>query len=149
MVKLLVIGITVLLATLGGSYGALLFSADTHGEPVKKVEVMQQVKLDPISVPVVRGGKIGGYVLVRSAFTASEAELKTGKDMLTLYFTEALFKTIYEEPAFDFTAMKPVQLDAFRKRVLASANGRLGQEKITDAAFESLNFLTAEEVRSH
>jgi hypothetical protein len=147
MVRMLLLGLVVVLSTLGGSYAAMQLprggAAGGEGDASDEVTV---VKLEPVSVPVVRAGKIQGYVLGRIAFAASAKEMKN-KETLTLYVSEAIFRAVYEEEALDFTALKPVQVEALVHRIVEKANARIGRPAIAQIFVESLNFLAHEAVR--
>src|SRR5688572_33316685 len=93
MIRMLLLGFVVVIATLGGSYAAMQFSKgkpSTAEDPAEKAEV---VRIDPISVPVVRAGKIQGYVIGRYAFSAPASAVRKEKDTLILYASEAIFRS--------------------------------------------------------
>lgn len=147
MVRMLLLGFVVVLSTLGGSYAAMkLPQSAAAGAESNAPDELTVVKLEPVSVPVVRGGKIQGYVLGRIAFAAGTKEMKN-KDMLTLYVSEAIFRSVYEEEALDFAELKAVQVEALAHRVIEKANARIGRPAVAQIFVESLNFLAHEAVR--
>lgn len=147
MVRMLLLGLVVVLSTLGGSYAAMkLPQSSAPGAESQAADEVTVVKLDPVSVPVVRSGKIQGYVLGRIAFAAGTKEMKN-KDLLTLYVSEAIFRSVYEEEALDFAAMKPVHVEALVHRIVEKANARIGRPAIAQVFVEGLNFLAHEAVR--
>ena len=135
MVRMLLLGFVVVLSTLGGSYAAMkLPQGAAPGAESNAPDELTVVKLEPVSVPVVRGGKIQGYVLGRIAFAAGTKEMKN-KDMLTLYVSEAIFRSVYEEEALDFAELKAVQVEALAHRVIEKANARIGRTAIAHWPF--------------
>lgn len=146
MVRMLLLGLVVMIATLGGSYAAMQVShaPAPKEDPHEKPEI---VKIDPISVPVVREGKIQGYVIGRYAFSAPASAVRKDKDTFILFASEAIFRAIYEEDGLDFTSLKIVDLDKLIDRVVAKANARIGQPLITQVIVESMNFLSHDAVR--
>jgi len=147
MVRMLLLGLVVVLSTLGGSYAAMkLPQSSAPGAESDAKDELMVVKLEPVSVPVVRGGKIQGYVLGRIAFATGAKELKN-KETLILYVSEAIFRAVYEEEELDFTVLKPVQVEALVLRVVEKANARIGRPAIVQVFVESLNFLAHEAVR--
>lgn len=148
MVKMIMLGLAVLAATLGGTYAGLIASVQSN-EPVgsKQNEVLEFVKLDATSVPIIRDGAIAGYVVVRAAFSAASYDVKQNRSWLTTFTAEALFKSLYEETSLNFAALKPVQLDALTERIAKAANRRLGRDGVKQLAVESLSYLTVDEVR--
>jgi len=147
MVRMLLLGLVVVLSTLGGSYAAIKLprSSAPAAESDGPGEVAV-VKLEPVSVPVVRGGKIQGYVLGRIAFAAGTKEMKN-KDALTLYVSESIFRSVYEEEALNFADLKALQVEALAHRIIEKANARIGRPAIAQIFVESLNFLAHEAVR--
>lgn len=148
MVRMLLLGLVVVLSTLGGSYAAMkLPAAMSSGEKDSASEPVTIVKLDPVSVPVVRDGKIQGYVLGRISFSTVAAEASKNKEALLLYVNEAIFTSIYEEETLDFTSLKPIGVEALVGRVVEKANARIGRNAIIQVFVENMNFLAHEAVR--
>jgi hypothetical protein len=144
---MLLLGLVVVIATLGGSYAAMQLS---HGSPTAKSDTSEKaevVKLDPTSVPVVRAGKIQGYVIGRFAFSASGGEIKKNKDALVQYVSEAIFRSVYEETELDFATLKIIEVEKLVGRIVAKANERIGRAAITEVFVESMNFLAHDAVR--
>lgn len=147
MVRMLLLGLVVVIATLGGSYAAMQIHQSAPAAKEEATEKTEVVKIDPISVPVVRAGKIQGYVIGRFAFSASANELRKDKDTLTLYASEGIFRSVYEEEELDFSALKIIEVDKLIARIVAKANARIGRPLITQVFVESLNFLAHDAVR--
>lgn len=147
MIKLLALGLAAVGATLLGSYAAAMLASPGSPAAAPEPEAIEVVKLDPVSVPVIRQGKVQGYVIARAAIMATAAEVKKHKPALVIYAGEAIFQAIYEEEAFDFAAMKPAKISALGDRIAMLANQRLGRAAIRQLAVESLNFLTPAETR--
>ena len=147
MVRMLLLGLVVVIATLGGSYAAMQFPRGTTGKAEDAAEKTEVVKLDPVSVPVVRDGKIQGYVIGRFAFSAGASAIRKDKDALTLYANEAIFRSVYEEEGLDFTALKIVDVDKLIGRIVEKANARIGRPTIAQIFVESMNFLAHDAVR--
>jgi hypothetical protein len=144
---MLLLGLVVVIATLGGSYAAMQFPRGTPSKTEDATEKAEVVKLDPVSVPVVREGKIQGYVIGRFAFSAPASAVRKDKDVLSLYVNEAIFRSVYEEEGLDFTALKIVEVDKLIGRMVTKANARLGQSTIVQIFVESMNFLAHDAVR--
>lgn len=147
MIKLIVLGLAGIAATLGGTFLATILGAPTDAKVEKKEPEVEIVKFDAISVPIIRRAKVQGYVVVRISILAHSAELKTGRPTLTAFASEAAFRAIYEEEAFDFSALKPVQIAAIAEKITVLANGRLVRPYIKQTAIESLNFVTQSEIK--
>jgi hypothetical protein len=70
------------------------------------------------------------------------------RNLMTTYVNEAVFMTLYGDDSINFTAMKPLQLEALAERATKGANTRLEREAIKRVAFEGVNYLTQEEARN-
>jgi len=147
MIRMLLLGLVVVIATLGGSYAAMQFP---HGSPTATSDTSEKaevVKLDPTSVPVVRAGKIQGYVIGRFAFSASGSEVRKNKDTLVQYVSESIFRSVYEEEELDFATLKIIEVEKLVGRIVAKANARMGRSAIAEVFVESMNFLAHDAVR--
>lgn len=148
MVKIILLGVAAVLATLGGSFAAIQLGSkggqDTVGPPVV---VEEAVRLEQFSVPVVRDGKVQGYALAQISFSAAAEDIKASKALLTTVVNEAVFATLFEEPSFDFASLKAVQIAQLSERMLAKANARIGRGAIKKVLVESLMLLDQESVR--
>lgn len=148
MVKMILLGIVAVAATLGGAYAGMRFTSHTTAAAdTREQEALEFVKLEVASVPVIREAAIVGYVVVRAAFSASSKDVKQSRPALTIFAAEALFKSIYEEEGLNFAALKPIQLGALTERITKAANMRFGRDAIRQLAVESLNYIPQDEVR--
>ena len=149
MVRMLLLGLVVVLSTLGGSYAAMNSPKATSASGAKDqaAEAVTIVNLEQVSVPVVRDGKIQGYVLGRIAFSTYASEAAKNKDALILYVNEAIFRSIYEEETLDFSSLKPIGVEELVGRVVEKANARIGRTAIVQVFVENMNFLAHEAVR--
>lgn len=143
----LFLGMIAIAATLGGHYAAgISFSSNSAEAPLQ--EQVDLVKLEPISAPVIRDGKIIGYVIARISVAALAADAKAHKGLLAAYTSEAVFRGIYEERAFDFSAMRAVDVSELGRRVVELANKRFGKPAVREAIVESLDFVSQSELQA-
>lgn len=147
MIRMLLLGLVVVIATLGGSYAAMQLPQGTTAAKTDTTEAAEVVKLDPTSVPIVRAGKIQGYVIGRFAFSSSVAEVRKNKEALIQYVSESIFRSVYEEEALDFATLKIIEVEKLVGRIVAKANARIGREAVTEVFVESMNFLAHDAVR--
>lgn len=146
--KLLALGLATVIATLAGSYAAVVLSSppgDRAATPMPDVEEI--VRLEQSSIPILRDGKVQGYVLAQLAFTASASDLKSSKPALTTHVTAAAFATVFEEEALNFASLRVAQLARLGDRTLARANEQIGRHVVRKVLVENLMFLDQESVR--
>lgn len=147
MIRSILLGVLTITATLGGHYAAGLLSAPKATIGVQQ-EAVEVVKLEPISAPVIRDGKVVGYVIARTAVTAGAADAKAHRDLIVAYAGEAVFRGIYEEKSFDFSNMSAVDVAEFSRRIALLANKRFGKPTVREAVVESINFVSQEEIQA-
>lgn len=147
MVKYIALAVIVVLATLGGSVAAIKLGAVDDERAAAPRDIVEIVRLEQASVPVIRRGAVVGYVLAQLSFAAAANDLKSDKQALTIYVTEAGFSTVFEEDGFDFASLRTVQIATLADRMLKRANDRIGRDAIKKVVIESLAFLDQGAVR--
>jgi len=143
----ILLGIVTIAATIGGHYASGRVSSMKSSEPARQ-EPVEIIKLEPISAPVVRDGKVVGYVIARMSIAAAEADAKAHKPLLVAYANEAVFRGIYEEKAFDFSAMRAADVSELSKRIVELANKRFGRPTVRETVVESINFMSQAELQA-
>lgn len=144
--KLLVIGVVAVFATLGGLAATLYVMRPKPAEHV--AEKYDWMKLETISVPILRNGKVSGYVIAGISGEVRARDLAARRDAISSHLNAAAFHVIYDEPSFDFKSLKPAEVASLGKRVGALANKNLGAESFKEVIVENLNYLTPEQVRN-
>lgn len=148
MTRFLIVGLAAIAAVLGGAYAATVYETTKQSaSETIAVEPVEIMKLEPISVPVIRQGVVEGYVIARVAVTAASSEVKKSRADFMLYAGAASFRAVYEEEALDFTALKLVQLASLSERITKLANAEIGRPSIKKTVIETLNFVKRSEVR--
>lgn len=146
MVKLLVVGIVAAIATLGGIAGTLYVMQPKPAEQV--AEKYDWLKLEAISVPILRNGKVSGYVIAGFSGEVRARDLAARRDAVSSHLNAAAFRVIYDEPSFDFKELKPAEMAALGKRVVAQVNKNMASESFKEVIIENLNYLTPEQARN-
>lgn len=147
MMRNLLLSILAIAATLGGHYAARIASSPKapEGAVQDRVEV---IKLEPISAPVIRAGKVAGYVIARISIAVPVDEAKVHKDLLIAFASEAVFRAIYTDSSFNFSEMRAADLSEISRRVVEFANKRHRSPAVREAVIESLNFVSQAEVQA-
>ena len=148
MIRLLIVGLVAVSAALGGVYAGTLLGAPTGpSTPVVAAEPVEIIKLESVSVPIIRKGAVDGYVIAHVSITAIAAEVKKNRASLLLYAGAASFRAIYEEEGLDFAALKSIQLSALSERITKLASDEMGNSSIKKTTIESLSFVSRSEIR--
>jgi hypothetical protein len=145
--KLLITGLTAVFATLAGSYVAGMLAGSPSGaEKTTEAKVLEFIKLDVLSVPVIRQGRVQGYVLARIAIGVPVEDAKKNRIAISLYSSEGAFRAIYEE-GFEFSHLKAADIGRLADRMTKLINDRMRVSVVGVTTIESLNFVPYSEVR--
>ena len=145
----LAVGIFTLVATLAGSHGAMFIGmGERHSARSVDQVSLDVLKLEPVSVPIVRAGAIAGYAIARVSLSVPVPELKTMRPILAAYATEAVFRSVYEETVFDFSGLKVVEIKALTDRITKFSNERIGRDVVKGAVIDGLSFVEPTGIRS-
>jgi hypothetical protein len=151
VIRTLALGFWVCVVALGATYLAtqLDHSAGTNAATDAESAAIEYIKADPLSVPVIRDGKVQGYVVAQVSFAAVPVKLKGGAADLAPYLIDAAFRALYEDAPDDFAHLKPQNVAAIAAKAKAYANERLGGDAVKDVLIGSLNYVARGEVRTN
>lgn len=147
MIRGILLGSLTIAATLGGHYAAGILSSMKPPEHALQ-EQIEIVKLEPIAAPVIRDGSVFGYVIARMSVAVPAADAKAYKGLLVAYASEAVFRGIYEEKSFDFSAMRAVDVSELGRGIVERANKRFGKPTVREVVIESINFVSQAELQA-
>jgi hypothetical protein len=149
MIKLIATGVWICLVTLAASYVAILWHspAAPEAEADKFFGGLQSVKTNPISVPVIGGGAVQGYVLAQFTFTIKANLLRTMSVKPDVYLLDAAFRAIYSGDPAQLRGAKKQDLEALTKSIKTQVNERFGQPFVDDVLIEKYTYLSKDEVR--
>ncbi len=154
MIKTLFVGLWSGGVALGAVYLAMMLNAEkpaggAHGGE-EGPQVVEFVKSETMSVPVIRGGKVIGYVVTELSFAVSKSEGGEAEANAPLpYLVDAAYRSIYENVSADFEHLKPQDLKTLSETVKKTANERLGKETVKDVLISNINFVGQDELRTN
>jgi hypothetical protein len=135
MIKIIVLGIWVSFIALGSSY----FSANFMG----------QKSSEKISVPVIRSGKVQGYVVAQFTFVVDTSEVSKLSYEPNPFLFDAAFRCLYENQTTDFSSLQQQDLTELAKQVMERANKKLGIPVTKDVLLTEINYVSRDEVRTN
>jgi len=150
LIKFIIMGIWVLLVTLGGLFvgnmmsdGEAALNTDIDKEDEEK---RTQANTDIMTVPVMVEGQVKGYILVQLTFVMDE-KIKSEIDLpLVPFVNDAVFTEFFGSYT-DVHQVEKVRFEPSRERLIANINQRFGMPIIKDLLVQQFNFITNEKIR--
>jgi flagellar basal body-associated protein FliL len=151
VIKTLLIGLWVCVVALGSSYFFVQMnnSSAAHAPSEAEVEVIEFIKTDMVSVPVIREGKVQGYLVAQLSFAVNKTATKKLAFEPAPYLVDVAYRALYENSAIDFSQLQPQDLTLLAKRILEGANAKLGSEVVKDVLMNEINYVPRDEVRTN
>lgn len=151
MIKTLLIGLWVCVVALGSSYFFVQMnnSSAAHVPSEAEVEVIEFIKTDMVSVPVIREGKVQGYLVAQLSFAVNKTATKKLAFEPTPYLVDVAYRALYENSAIDFAQLQPQDLTLLAQKILEGANAKLGGEVVKDVLMNEINYVPRDEVRTN
>lgn len=151
MLKSVLMGVWVVAVTAGATYLSATMQLTSGGDLAASAESpgLEDVSTDMISVPMVRGGSIIGYVIVQLSFEADRELLEKLKVEPKPFLVDAAFRSIYSNTESDFTKLKADDIDALTQTIAKAANKRIGGDLVKQVLIQQLNYVRKEDIRTH
>ena len=152
MVKLLLTGLWVCIVTLGAVYFSVQMSAAPApvDEEARKKELLELVRGESITIPVISDGAISGYFLSRVSFMMDKEKIKGVKLPMTELTTDELFTLLIGNKMVDLSKPGAFELEKFRSTIKDDLNRRLGDGGlVAEVLVEQLDYLSKEDIRNN
>jgi hypothetical protein len=150
VIKLIAVGIWACLVTAVTSMASVSWqssgAATVNGNSPFDDSTIVKPRL--VSVPIIKEGKVQGYVVARIAYMVDEAVLAQLSFKPDLILVDEAISTIYMGNGIDFRKLEPQDLASFKKALAKNVNSRVGTELVSEVLIEELDYLTKEEVRA-
>lgn len=141
MVKTLVIGIWAAIVALAASTVAAHWKAGIEvPTETPYLEGLEYRKLEPLTVPMIGGGAVNGYVLARLVFTADAGAIRALPIEPEPIVADEAFREIYENGQVEFGRLAKYNLDKMASAIRENANERLGPDFVKDVLIEEINY---------
>lgn len=150
MVRIVISAIWICLVTVGSSYGALKMMGGEVGSATESDEFfggLDYVKTQIISVPIVSGGAIQGYLIAQFVFTADGKLLRQLSVPPELFLTDEAFQAIFSGETPNFKNLKKYDLAGLKTKIAENVNKRFAADIVRDVLIEQFNFVPKDQVR--
>jgi hypothetical protein len=147
MVRMLIVGLWACLVTLGATYGGAYWRTRPSAERAEAhAEKLEARKIKPISVPIIAGGVLKGYVSAEFTYVGAAADKHDpGLDPESFVMDEA-FRLIYADNKIDFSNVQKTDLNALTAQITANVNQRLGKTVLKETLVRNITFVAREDV---
>jgi len=149
MMKLVILGVWGAVVTAGAAYGAAVWLA---GAPPEKALTeafggIDYVKLEPLSVPVIRDGAVTGYVVTRIVYaidTSTQKKLGVAPDP---FIADETFRTVYGAAPVNVQKPEEYDLEALATAIRKNVNARLRGDVVRDVLIQQFDFVDRSQLR--
>jgi len=144
------VGVWVCVVTLVSSYGAVVWmtGARAVADEQAYLEGIEYKKVQPLTVPMIKGGEIQGYVVARFVFTADARTLRTISVTPGIFVADEAFRYIYSTDRIDFEKIRKYDIETMTADIRQNVNKRLNAEIVQDILIEDLNYVHRGDIRS-
>jgi flagellar basal body-associated protein FliL len=151
MIKLLLTGLWVCLVTLGAVYFSVQMSAAPApvDEETARKEMLELVRGESITVPLIDKGTISGYFLGRISFMMDKEKIKSVELPMTELMTDQLFTLLVGNKMVDLGNPGAFDLETFRSRIKEDMNKKLGDAMVAEVLVEQLDYMSKEDIRNN
>lgn len=140
--KLILVGIWAVCVTLGTSYAVASFKMGAEkAQETPRLEGLQYASLPTMSVPVVQGGKVQGYVVLRMVYTANSAVLNKLAAKPDPFISDEMFRALYGRAEVSFGRLARLDLAGLADEARQRVNERMGDEVVQDLLVDGLNYV--------
>ena len=150
MIKLIIVGLWACIVALGSSYFFIQTNNSASNVPTEEeAAAIDFIKADMVSVPIIREGKVQGYLVAQLSFAVSKLEAKKLGFEPMPYLVDVAFRTLYDNTAIDFMKLRPQDLTTLARKISQGVNEKLGREIVKDVLMNEINYVPRDEVRTN
>lgn len=150
MIKLLATGIWVAMVLAGS---VILFDDTKSDAGSAKPELadyfggFDYVKLEPISISIVRDNQVRGYLVLDVVFTVDGSEKFKPSVPLEYLLNDAILMSVYENNDLDIFRLEKFDLKKFQNKLLKDINDKLGESVVNEILIQKIEFISKDDVR--
>lgn len=150
MLKVLLVGLWVCIATIGGVYLSVKLSqssSEANAAPAPIITTV--VRGNPISMPVINDGAVDGYFLGRISLSVDSDKSKKVKLPLDVLLTDELFSLLMGDRMIDLKTVGNFDPQNFRTKIKDGMNAKLGDTVVADVMIEQLDYMSKDTMKKN
>ena len=110
---------------------------------------LEHVKLNPMSITIIRNSEIQGYVIIEAAFTISEEDKNNLSIPVEILLKDAINHSIFQNAELDINRLEKFDSTSIQKDIVVALNEKLGDGTIHDVLIQRIDFISTEDVRDN
>ena len=143
--KIFVVGLWLLLVSLGTSYAVATIEAGKGTQPKAEKPTLQLEKTRVINVPMIAGGAVRGFIVAQFGYTLDAAKAKSLTVAPEAFLLDEAFRAIYTDDHLDFLHLEKYDVAGLTGRLVGATNRRLGADIVHDVLIQDFTFISKEE----
>lgn len=148
MIKSLLYGICgSLFCLLGFWIAGIAHSSAPQKETVVDKSAYEVRKAGSLNVPVLRQGKLYGYIVVQLAYALNRQVDDIDHTSVESLLQDEAFRTLYSDQQIDWRTLEKYDLNALTKKLLTRVKERIPSEAIQDILIREFSFVPATSLR--
>lgn len=148
MLKSILMSVWLMGLLAGSAYYFGSQSAETEAtEKAASVLSAKYIKLDPITVALIRAGEVKGYVILEVAIAVDDHAESESKVPLQYLLRDLVLGNVHSDPQLDFYRLEQYDIGALGKKLTSDINEKLGKELVQDVLVQDINFISKQDVR--
>jgi len=150
MFKSLFIGIWACVIFAGSSWFFIGQTTNEKASPKKQASYfggLDYVKLDPLTVTIIRNNEIRGYIIVDAVFTVKQSIQLQSSVPLKYILQDSIIESLHGNSSIDVFRLKKFDLSNFQKLLVTNINTKLGRKAIYEILIQKLDFISKEDIR--
>lgn len=149
MIKLIGVGLWAILVTAGAGFAAIEFGLVQkllHGKGTS-AERTEILTTPTISVPIMQGGNVVGYILAKFGVTIKGERTALANGRLADLVADEAFKVIYERSAEEVSDTRKPAMAAMTKAIQDGINAREKNDRVQEVLIKEWSYLKKEDAR--
>lgn len=143
MIRTALVALWICAITIASAYYGATWKVAIQGDDEKSLTKLSTTKVKPVNVPVVRDGKVTGYIVAQFTFVADAETIKGLTVKPDAFLLDAAYKGLYSRAEFDLSKLDKDSWSTFAKSVKDQVNARYGSEVLKDVLLEEFGFVPA------
>ncbi len=108
---------------------------------------LDYVKLDPLTVTIIRNNEIRGYIIVDAVFTVKQSIQAQSSVPIGFILQDSIIESLHGNADIDVFRLEKFDMKKFQDLLVADMNKKLGKKAIYEVLIQKLDFMSKEDIR--